>query len=92
MAYRGGRRRRRGEGSRVRPQGQPGLTGETGLVVAFLQLVMDDLMSDHATLRTEAWQFLEDRMAVRFWCSLVNLDDTAFLERTAQLERAKGPG
>jgi hypothetical protein len=64
-------------------------------VAAFLSLLVDDLVSDHATLRTEAWQFLEDRVAVRFWCSLVDLDDAAFLERTAQLDRAqqaKGPG
>jgi hypothetical protein len=76
---------------RARPQGQQ-LSGEVGLVTAFLQLVVSDYESDHALLKSQAQEFLQDRMAVRFWCSLVDLDDAAFLERTAQLGRAKGPG
>jgi hypothetical protein len=90
VAYRG-KRRRRGQGERARPHGQH-LSGETGLITAFLRQVVDDFAGDHPLLRAEAAQFLEDRAAVRFWCSLVDLDDTAFLERAAQLQGARGPG
>jgi hypothetical protein len=61
-------------------------------VTAFLQLVVDDLLGDHPLLRAEASQFLEDRVAVNFWCSLGGVDATAFLERAEQLQRARGPG
>jgi hypothetical protein len=63
-----------------------------GLVTAFLQLLVDDAVSDHPILHDEAWQFLEDRMAVNFWCSLAGIDAVVFQEHVHQLQRARGPG
>jgi hypothetical protein len=58
-------------------------------VTAFLQQVVADFVSDHALLRAEAAQFLDDRAALEFWTSMVGVDAQAFLERAQQ---AKGPG
>jgi hypothetical protein len=65
------------------------LEGERGLVTAFLQLVVSDLKSDRAHLRTEAQEFVADDTALSFWTSLVGLDVGAFRERA---QRALGPG
>jgi len=82
MASRGGRvRELKG---RVRPQGQS-VSGELGLVQAFLMQLIADALSDNAEWRREAWAFLNDHQACRFWCSLADLDDVAFLERVRRL-------
>jgi len=73
---------------RARPLGQS-LSGEVGLVAAFLAQVIDDARSDNVDHRQAACWFLRDEGAVTFWCSLGGLDPQAFLEH---VRRARGPG
>jgi len=73
---------------RVRPLGQC-LSGEVGLVTAFLAQVVADAQSANVDLKNEAVWFLSDHIAVTFWCSLVDVDPGAFLARA---QRALGPG
>ena len=82
MAFRGGRvRKLQGH---VRPRGEQA-HGEMGLIQAFLTQVIADALSDNADWRQEAWAFLNDPQACRFWCSLADLDAAAFLERVRRL-------
>jgi hypothetical protein len=73
---------------RARPTGQA-LTGELGLIVAFLRQVLEDTQSPNADHRNAALWFLQDTEAVMFWTSLGGIDSTAFLEHA---QRACGQG
>jgi hypothetical protein len=74
------RRGRPPRDTKARPAGQA-LTGEVGLVAAFLAQVLADARSDNAFVQAEARQFLQDQEAVRFWTTLGGIDDAVFLER-----------
>ena len=73
---------------RARPLGQY-LSGEAGLVAAFLAQVIADTQSPNVDHRNAARWFLRDEGAVTFWCSLGGIDPQAFLE---YVQQARGPG
>jgi hypothetical protein len=75
----------------VRPLGQ-GLSGELGLITAFLALVVEDAGSPNPALRTEALWFLADDQALAFWLDLAEIDHQAFRERIQHVQRAQGQG
>jgi hypothetical protein len=58
-----------------------GLKPEEQLIAAFLSLVLADARHGLPHQQAEAKEFLKDTAAVRFWCSLIGVDDDAWGER-----------